>query len=96
MESKILPDFQKFLLSRGFAPPKNVPFYANWVNKFLAFSNQQEAPHQRKDCAECGKRGCGKSWHCQARIRPYTQAQFCNTSFNERSEYQGDTEFTGS
>ncbi len=42
MENKILPDFQKFLLSRSFAPPKNVPFYANWVSKFLAFSNQHE------------------------------------------------------
>jgi integron integrase len=42
MESNILPDFQKFLLSRGFAPPKNVPFYANWVSKFLAFSNRHE------------------------------------------------------
>jgi integron integrase len=42
MESNILPDFQKFLLSRGFAPPKNVPFYANWVSKFIAFSNRYE------------------------------------------------------
>jgi integron integrase len=42
MESDILPDFQKFLLSRGFAPPKNVPFYANWVSKFIAFSNRHE------------------------------------------------------
>ena len=43
MESKILPDFQKFLLSRGFAPPKNVPFYANWVSDFLAFSIRNES-----------------------------------------------------
>jgi hypothetical protein len=42
MESDILPDFQKFLLSRGFAPPKNVPFYANWASKFIAFSNRHE------------------------------------------------------
>jgi hypothetical protein len=42
MEGDILPDFQKFLLSRGFAPPKNVLFYANWVSKFIAFSNQHE------------------------------------------------------
>ena len=46
MESKILPDFQKFLLSRGFAAPKNVPFYANWVSKFLTFSNQGEELNQ--------------------------------------------------
>ena len=42
METNILPEFQKFLLSRGFAPPKNVPFYANWVSKFIAFSNRHE------------------------------------------------------
>jgi integron integrase len=42
METNILPDFQTFLLSRGFAPPKNVPFYANWVSKFIAFSNRNE------------------------------------------------------
>jgi hypothetical protein len=42
MENAILPDFQKFLLSRGFAPRKNVPFYANWVSKFIAFSNRHE------------------------------------------------------
>jgi integron integrase len=42
MENNILPDFQKFLLSRGFVPAKNVPFYANWVSKFIAFSNRNE------------------------------------------------------
>ena len=46
MENTILPDFQKFLLSRGFAPPKNVPFYAAWVSKFLAFSNRHEELNQ--------------------------------------------------
>ena len=42
MENNLLPDFQKFLLSRGFAPPKNVPFYANWVSKFISFSSRHE------------------------------------------------------
>ena len=37
MESNILPDFKKFLLSRGFASSKNAPFYANWVSKFISF-----------------------------------------------------------
>jgi integron integrase len=46
MENNILPDFQKFLLSRGFAPAKNVPFYANWVSKFIAFSNRHEDLNQ--------------------------------------------------
>jgi hypothetical protein len=42
MENNLLTDFQTILLSRGFAPPKNAPFYANWVSKFIAFSNQYE------------------------------------------------------
>jgi len=42
MENNILPGFQQFLLSRGFVPAKNVPFYANWVSKFIAFSNRNE------------------------------------------------------
>jgi len=43
MENKLLPDFQRFLLSRGFAPPENVFFYARWVSKFLAFSNRNKS-----------------------------------------------------
>ena len=35
----ILPEFQDFLLSRRLVPEKNIPFYAHWVSKFLAFSN---------------------------------------------------------
>jgi len=46
MESNMLLDSQKFLLSRGFAPPKNVPFYATWVSKFTAFSNRNEELNQ--------------------------------------------------
>lgn len=42
MVSKILPDFQKFLLSRKLIPEKNVAFYAYWVSKFLAFPNSSE------------------------------------------------------
>jgi hypothetical protein len=42
MESNILPDFQKSILSRGFVPVKNVEFYANWVSKLVAFSNRHE------------------------------------------------------
>ena len=36
MESNILPYFHKFLLSRGLAPPKNAPFRANRVSKFIS------------------------------------------------------------
>jgi hypothetical protein len=30
---------EEFLLSRKLVPEKNIPFYAHWVSKFLAFSN---------------------------------------------------------
>lgn len=39
MLEDILPDFQKFLVSRGFADKKHAPFYARWVSKFITFSN---------------------------------------------------------
>ena len=42
MADRILPEFQDFLLSRSLVPAKNVPFYAHWVSKFLAFSNRNE------------------------------------------------------
>jgi integrase len=38
--SRVLPEFQDFLLSRKIVPEKYVPFYAHWVRKFLAFSNK--------------------------------------------------------
>jgi hypothetical protein len=39
MRHDILPEFQNFLISRQLVPKKNVPFYANWVGKFLSFLN---------------------------------------------------------
>ena len=42
MLTKILPDFQEFIISRAFVDEKHAPFYANWVSKFLAFSNNDE------------------------------------------------------
>jgi len=39
MKSNILPDFQKFLISHGFAVEKNAIYYSFWVSKFLKFSN---------------------------------------------------------
>ncbi|MFZ5985988.1 MAG: hypothetical protein ACOYWZ_02560 [Bacillota bacterium] len=42
MKNTILPEFQKFLLSRGLIPEKNIFFYAQCVSKFLAFSNKNE------------------------------------------------------
>ncbi len=42
MTNRILPEFQDFLLSRSLVPAKNAPFYAHWVSKFLAFSNNNQ------------------------------------------------------
>jgi len=42
MRDRILPEFQDFLLSRSLVPEKNAPFYANWVSKFLVFSNRND------------------------------------------------------
>ncbi len=39
LEKRILPEFQDFLRSRRLVPEKNVSYYANWVSKFLVFSN---------------------------------------------------------
>jgi len=39
MARDVLPEFQKYLLSRQLVPEKNVSFYARWVIKFLGFSN---------------------------------------------------------
>lgn len=42
MLTKTLPEFQKFLVSSGIVPEKNITFYAYWVSRFLAFSNKYE------------------------------------------------------
>lgn len=39
MLNNILPDFQKYILKNELAPENQIPFYANWVNKFIRFSN---------------------------------------------------------
>lgn len=40
MATRILPEFQDFLVSRSLVPAKNAPFYAHWVSRFFAFSNR--------------------------------------------------------
>lgn len=42
MGDRVLPEFQKYLLSRKLVKEKNVPFYAYWASKFLSFSNNNE------------------------------------------------------
>lgn len=42
MRHALLPEFQKYLISRGFVPEKKAAFYAYWVSGFLAFSNTNE------------------------------------------------------
>ncbi len=46
MSTKTLPQFQDFLRSRKVVPEKNVPYYAHWASKFLAFSNSNGDLHQ--------------------------------------------------
>ncbi len=42
MFGEVLPDFQKFLISRKLVPEKHVSYYAGWASKFLTFSNDHE------------------------------------------------------
>ena len=39
---KTLPEFQKFLLERNLVPEKNVPYFAYWVSRFLAFARKRD------------------------------------------------------
>lgn len=34
-----LQDFKNFLIGRKLAPENQITFYANWVSKFIRFSN---------------------------------------------------------
>lgn len=42
MNREVLPEFQDFLLARGIVRENYAQFYAQWVSKFLAFSNENE------------------------------------------------------
>ena len=42
MKEEVLPEFQKYLLTRKLVKEKKVPFYAYWASKFLSFSNNNE------------------------------------------------------
>jgi hypothetical protein len=41
-QQDILPAFQEFLRTRRSVPEKNIPFYAWWASRFLAFGNKNE------------------------------------------------------
>ena len=43
-EQKRLPEFQKFLLERKLIPEKNIPYFAYWVSRFLAFARTRDIP----------------------------------------------------
>lgn len=43
-ENKILSEFQDFLLTSGLVHEQYVPFYAQWVTKFLSFSDRETEP----------------------------------------------------
>ena len=42
-KSKLLPEFQKFLLERKLAPEKNIPFLAYWASRFLDYAGKSWA-----------------------------------------------------
>ncbi len=42
MLDNILPEFQQFLADKGFTSKRHAPFYAHWVSKFLAYSNNSD------------------------------------------------------
>jgi hypothetical protein len=42
MAKEILPDFQAFLKSSKLTQKKNIPFYALWTSRFLAFVNKND------------------------------------------------------
>jgi integron integrase len=48
----VLQEFQSFLLSRGLAPEKNIPFYAYWASRFLAFCNKHGLTDPSMACLE--------------------------------------------
>lgn len=39
---EVLPDFQAFLISSRLAQEKDIPFYALWASRFLAFVNKKD------------------------------------------------------
>ncbi|MDD5645349.1 MAG: integron integrase [bacterium] len=49
MLSNILPEFQDFLVDKGFASKKHAPFYARWASKFLSYFNNNNEPDIEKN-----------------------------------------------
>lgn len=43
---KLLPEFQKFLLERKLVPEKNMPYFAYWVSRFLAFARKRAVSYK--------------------------------------------------
>lgn len=64
MHDKVLPDFQDFLISRGLAPKKHVPFYAVWVSKFLAFSNKNQGLEPKARTEKILRASCQHTEYC--------------------------------
>lgn len=46
--NNILPEFQQFLVVKGFTSKRHAPFYARWASKFLAYSNENREPDLKK------------------------------------------------
>lgn len=49
MLSNILPEFQDFLIDKGFASKRHAPFYARWASKFLSYFNNNNEPDIEKN-----------------------------------------------
>jgi hypothetical protein len=45
--NNILPEFQVFLRSRKLVPEKNIPYFACWASKFLAFARNRAVSYKR-------------------------------------------------
>jgi hypothetical protein len=48
LKKSILPDFQEFLKSHRLVPHKNIPYFAQWVSKFLHFCNKNNQLDHKK------------------------------------------------
>jgi hypothetical protein len=47
VKESILTDFQAFLRSRKLVPEKNIPYFAFWAGKFLAFARKRAVSYKQ-------------------------------------------------
>jgi integron integrase len=85
----LLPDFQDFLRSRKLVPAKNIPYFANWVSKFLNFSNESTQSDYKKLILEfmdaLGKTENVQDWQIR-QAHQAIQLYLCNYRGNAASD----------